>query len=277
MELAMAGSDDRVPNHVDVTTPSVARMYDFYLGGKDNFAVDRETAAKVLEHAPELPMMAREGRRFLGRAVRFLAEAGIRQFVDIGSGLPTQRNVHEIAQSVSPDARVAYIDNDPIVLTHARALLSGNGLTIVIEGDMAEPDRILADPELRELIDLEQPVAFLLLSVLHLVSDDDLAARIAAGVRAAMVPGGYLAISHAVSDLCPAQTSKIASLYQGSGAVKAGGRRDLRSKAEVEPFFDGLRMVDPGLVYLPEWRPDLPEAADTPHRIWAVGGVGQQV
>jgi S-adenosyl methyltransferase len=272
----MADPNDRMSRYIDITTPSVARMYDFYLGGKDNFAIDRETAAKALEQAPELPMMAREGRRFLGRVVRFLVESGIRQFVDIGSGLPTQRNVHEIAQSYAPEARIAYVDNDPIVLAHARALLSGNGLATVIEGDMAEPDRILEAPALRRLIDLERPVAFLLMSVLHLVPDDDLANHIAARLRDAMVPGGYLAVSHAVSDLRPTAASRIASLYQATGAVANGPRRELRKKADVEPFFGDLEMVEPGLVYLPQWRPDLPGATEASAPVWVVGGVGRR-
>lgn len=263
------------PPGVDLTTPSVARIYDYYLGGKDNFAIDRKVAAKVLEQTPELVMMAREGRAFLVRVVRFLAEAGIRQFVDIGSGLPTRRNVHEVAQETAPDARVVYVDNDPHVLTHARALLAGNGSTTVIGGDLNDPDAILADPELRAVIDLEQPVAFLLISVLHLIQDDEHAARIAARLREAMCPGGYLAISHAVSDLCPEETMRIASLYRDSGAVENGPRRQLRTKAEVEPFFGDLELVDPGFVYVDRWRPDyvLPGGA---RRIWNAGGVGRK-
>jgi O-methyltransferase involved in polyketide biosynthesis len=238
--------------------------------------VDREVAAKVLEHAPELVTMAREGRDFLVRVVRFLAEAGIRQFVDIGSGLPTRRNVHEVAREVAPDARVVYVDNDPVVLAHARALLGGSGAATVIAGDLNDPGGILEHPELRNAIDLDRPVAFLLISVLHLIPDDERAARVAARLREAMCPGSYLAIAHAVSDLRPEQTMKIASLYRDSGAVENGPRRQLRTKAEVEPFFGDLELVDPGFVYVHQWRPEHSIAGDT-RPIWSAGGVGRKV
>lgn len=268
-------AQERVKPDVDLATPSVARIYDYYLGGKDHFAVDREVAEKVLEQAPELVTMAREGRAFLVRVVRFLAEAGIRQFVDIGSGLPTQRNVHEVAQEIVPDARVVYVDNDPVVLTHAQALLGGMSTTAVINGDLNDPDAILADPELRRLIDLEQPVAFLLISMLHLIQDDEHAARITARLREVMCPGSYLAISHAVSDLCPDETMRIASLYRDSGAVEKGPRRNLRTKAEVEPFFGDLELIEPGLVYVNHWRPE--HSIEDTRRIWNAGGVARKV
>lgn len=271
----MATSRERMPRGVDPSTPNVARMLDFYLGGKDNFIVDRELAAQVLDQAPELVIMAREHRNFLGRVVRHLAESGIRQFVDIGSGLPTRRNVHEIAQGVAPEATVVYIDNDPIVLAHARALLAENDRTGVVEGDMTDPDSIVDDPEIRQMIDFDRPVAFLLFSMLHLIPDDDLCARIPARLRDRMAPGSHLAISHAVSDLRPEQTREVARMYRDSGAVEKGDRNQLRTKAEVERLFAGFTVVEPGVVYIPEWRPDPDEPSpDAP--IWVVGGVGRR-
>jgi SAM-dependent methyltransferase len=265
------------PVGFDPTTPNVARMYDYYLGGKNNFAVDREAAEKALELAPELRVGAREVRKFLTRAVRFLVDAGVRQFIDIGCGLPTQGNVHEIAQAGAPDARVVYVDIDPVVIAHARAILENNPVTAVVQADMREPDQILDNPQVRQLVDLERPVAVLLIAVLHVLPEDEVAMQVVKRLRAAVVPGSYLAISHAVSDLRPEAMAKLAALYQDRLGVKGPRRHNLRTKSEVERYFDGLELVPPGVVYLPEWRPDPDEPAPADSPVWGVGGIGKRI
>ncbi|GAA3800390.1 SAM-dependent methyltransferase [Sphaerisporangium flaviroseum] len=260
----------------DPTIPNEARMCDYFIGGKDNFAADREAARRALELAPELPMMCHEGRRFLSRAVRYLAGAGIRQFIDIGCGLPTQGNVHEIAQEVASDSRVAYIDNDPVVVVHAQALLEDDKQTAVIEADARDPDQILGHPRLNNLIDLREPVAVLLLFTLVTIPEDELAAHIVRRFRDAVVPGSHLAIAHSVSDLRPETTAKLAALYQDDGVVSGPRRDQLRSKADIERLFEGLSLVEPGVAYLPEWRPDPGETYTGPGTIWAVGGIGRK-
>ena len=176
------GELEQGPPGIDVTIPSVARMYDYYLGGKDNFAADREAAGKIIAAVPSARDSARRNREFLGRAVRFAAESGIRQFLDIGAGLPTQENVHQVALRTAPDSRVVYVDNDPIVLVHGRALLADNRQTTVIQGDLHDPDAILNDPKLTAHLDLDRPMAVLLVAILHFIPDEDEATNIVAPV-----------------------------------------------------------------------------------------------
>jgi O-methyltransferase involved in polyketide biosynthesis len=259
----------------DPNIPNVARMYDYYLGGRDNFAADREAAEQALAIAPELRDGAAESRRFLTRAVRYLVGAGIRQFIDIGCGLPTQGNVHEIAQAVAPDTRVAYADHDPVVVTHAEALLHTTPLTTVLRADARRPEELLADPALGDLIDLDRPVAVLLSAVLHLIPEDDVVLRSVRYLRDRVAPGSYLLISHAVADQRPHVTARLAALYQDK-VIAAGARRaNVRTRAEVEPLFDGLDLVEPGLVYLSEWRPE-PGPRATVTGLPAVAGVGRR-
>jgi SAM-dependent methyltransferase len=210
--------------------------------------------------------------------VRYLAGAGIRQFIDIGCGLPTQGNVHEIAHAAAPDARVAYVDNDPVVISHARALLERDAHTVVVNADARDPDAILTDASLLRLIDLNQPVAIMMVAVLHVIPDDEVVHRIVARLREAMVPGSYLAISEAVADLRPETTARLAALYQQRTAVPGPHRTNLRSKADVEVYFDGLELVPPGVVFIPQWRPDPSQPAeDGAENTWAVGGVARKV
>ncbi|MFF5205673.1 SAM-dependent methyltransferase [Streptosporangium sp. NPDC000396] len=259
----------------DTTIPNAGRIADYFLGGKDNFAADREAAQVALALAPELPAMSREGRRFLGRAVRFLAGAGIRQFVDIGCGLPTQGNVHEIVRAVAPDARVVHVDNDPMVVVHAQALLPDGPLTTVVEADVRDTERMLAHPGLTGMIDFDQPVAILLFALLQDITDDVLAMQVVTDLHKAITPGSHMAISHAVSDLRPETTAKLAALYQARGSITGPHRDNLRTKAEVEHFFDGLTLVEPGVVYVPQWRPE-ETMLHRPDSIWIVGGVGRK-
>ncbi|GGK66258.1 hypothetical protein Sme01_11000 [Sphaerisporangium melleum] len=265
------------PLGFDPTIPNAARVYDYFMGGKDNFAADREAARKALELAPELPMMCREGRRFLDRVVRHLAAQGIRQFVDVGCGLPTQGNTHEIAQAAAPGSRVVYVDNDPVVVAHARALLETTENTAVINADMRTPEQILGHPRLKELIDLDRPVAVLLLFMLDRIPEDDLAAGIVRCFRDAVVPGSHLAIGHSVSDLRPEATAGLADLFQTNGMISGHRHRaQQRTKADVERLFEGLSIVEPGVVYVPFWRPDHPGETTGATRIWTVGGIGRK-
>jgi hypothetical protein len=261
----------------DPATPNEARIVDYLLGGKDNFAADREAADRAVELAPELPMLARESRKFLGRAVRFLAGEGIRQFIDIGCGLPTQGNVHEIVQSVAEDARVVYADVDPVVISHARALLADEVQTSVIHADMREPDALLAHPSLTRFIDLGQPVAVLLVSVLNTIPEDEVATHVVTRVRETIAPGSWMTISHAISDTRPDVTRRLSTLYQDKKIVSGSRRRvNLRTRAEVEPYFDGLKLAEPGITHSPAWRPDPGEPTVDPQSVWSIVGVGRK-
>ncbi len=252
-------------------------MNDYFLGGKDNFAADRQAADKALEVAPELLVLMREWRGFIRRVVRFLAEGGIRQFIDIGGGLPADENVHQIAQAIAPGVRVLYVDSDPVVVSHAQALLADNERTIAISADVREPDEIINHEALLKLIDLGQPVAVLLLTVLHSIPDDDVVERVIARLRSAILPGSYLAIQHAVCDTRPEVTESLTSLYQDEKAI-TGARRahNTRSKAQIESLFSGLELVEPGVVYLPAWRPEPGTNITDPESVWLVGGVGRK-
>jgi O-methyltransferase involved in polyketide biosynthesis len=261
----------RVPAGVDTSRPSIARVYDYFLGGKDNFACDREVGEQVRAAVPEVATMAAQNRAFLGRVVRYLAEQGIRQFVDIGTGLPTQNNVHQVAQTIAPDARVVYVDNDPVVLAHARALLAENPNTIAVDGDLRRPADILADPRVRGLIDLDQPVAFLMVGILYFLTDAERPADVVATLRDAMAPGSYLAISHVVSDDAPDALGAVQEIYR-SFLRREGDAR--RTKAEVGTFFDGLELIDPGLVYVKDWHGD--DTPDLSPVTWMVGGVARK-
>jgi O-methyltransferase involved in polyketide biosynthesis len=256
------------PSGVDTSTPSIARVYDYLLGGKDNFACDRVVAERLRAAVPEVATMAAQNRAFLGRVVRFLAEQGIRQFVDIGTGLPTRNNVHQVVQGIAPDARVVYVDNDPAVLAHARALLVENANTIAVAGDLRAPADILASPALRTLIDLDQPVAVLLVGILYFLTDEDRPFDIVATLRDRLAPGSYLALSHVVSDDEPAALSTAQEIYRGF-LHRTGDAR--RSHEQVAAFFDGLDLVEPGLVYVRDWRGDDPAPAT-----WMLGGVARK-
>jgi predicted transcriptional regulator len=237
---------------VDITKPHVARMYDYYLGGKHNYAVDREAAEQMLRLFPQGRIAARMNRRFLIESVRWMAqEAGIRQFLDIGSGLPTQQNVHEVAQAVDPDARVVYVDNDPLVRVHAEALLATEPNTIFLTGNLCEPEDLINRPELREHLDLSRPVGLLLVSVLHCVEDDDQAQRIVKTLSDALPSGSYVAISHALQDeSTKEQWAKGREIYQ---RAQASGR--VRTREEITALFTGLTPVGCGVVHISEWTP----------------------
>ncbi|WP_377269447.1 SAM-dependent methyltransferase [Peterkaempfera sp. SMS 1(5)a] len=250
----MVGLDrEPLPVGIDVAVPSVARMYDYYLGGKDNYAVDREASDELLKVVPSTKELALNNRRFLQRVVRLLAEEyGIRQFIDHGSGLPTQDNVHQVAQRVDPASRVVYIDNDPIVLAHGRALLEENDGTAVIQADMRETDAILSHPEVKRLIDFDQPVAALFVSVMHCIPDADDPAALVRRVAERLVPGSYLVVCQLVSE--DKATRDFVTRFMDESTHGNWGR--VRQAHEVERFFDGLEILEPGLVEVSTWRPD---------------------
>jgi hypothetical protein len=232
-------------------------MYDYFLGGKDNYAVDREAAEKVRAFFPGASVAALLNRSFMHRVARYLAgEVGIRQFLDIGTGIPTEPNLHQIVQGVAPESRVVYVDNDLIVLAHAQALMDSTpeGRTAYIDADVTQPDTILNAPELKETLDLSQPVALSLVALLHFVPDTCDAHGIVDRLFSTLPSGSALVICHGTADLATEATQKVQELYRQSGM-----EFQLRSKEEVERFFTGLDLVEPGIVPLPSWRPDSEE------------------
>ncbi|MEU4817121.1 SAM-dependent methyltransferase [Micromonospora aurantiaca] len=263
---------------IDTTVAHPARRYNYWLGGKDNFQADRDSGDAMAARFPTIRISALENRRFLRRAVRHLAgEAGIRQFLDIGTGIPTADNTHEVAQSTDPRARVVYVDNDPIVLAHARALLTSSpeGATAYLDADLRDPERILAHPDLRRTLDLSQPVALMLLAVLHFVPDGEDPYAIVGRLLDALPAGSYLAASHATHDHLPEEVAA-----EAKAAARGGGPHgviNLRSREEVVRFFDGLELVEPGVCSVAEWRADgEPEPRPSVVDVSMYGGVARK-
>jgi S-adenosyl methyltransferase len=256
----------------DTSVPHSARVYDYWLGGKDNFAADREAGDRALAAYPNLVIAVRANRAFLARAVRFLVgDMGIRQFLDIGTGIPTANNTHEVAQEVAPDSRIVYVDNDPVVLSHARALLTSSpeGACAYVDADLREPERILAAAA--DTLHFSKPVAVMLLAVMQFVSDDAEAAQIVSQLVAACPPGSFLAISHPASDIDADQTSETARRLNQSGPEQLR----LRDHAGVLRLFGGLELVPPGLVRVSKWHPESDLAAEAAGPLWA--GVGRKL
>jgi hypothetical protein len=248
------------PSEVDITRPSVARVYDFYLGGSHNFESDREFGRRVVDVYPGLPTVLRENRAFLRRAIRHLAAEGIDQFLDLGSGIPTVGNVHEVARAVNPEARIVYVDHDPVAITHSCELLEGQPRTAVIAADFLDPDRVLAEAVALGGLDLRRPVAVLALLVLHFVPDDRRPAEVMARYMRATAPGSHLVISHSHSDGVPEAVA---------GQQLYARERSLdpmypRSNREVTELLGGLSLLPPGVVAVPAWRPDPTETVDAP-------------
>jgi hypothetical protein len=254
------------PLPIDPNRPSAARIYDAYLGGTHNFAADRAVAARAIEILPEIPLIARANRDFLRRAVRYAAARGIRQFLDLGSGIPTERNVHEVAREVAPDARVVYVDLDPTAVLYARHLLGGDEQTAIVRGDLREPAVILASPEVRDLLDLSRPVGILMIAVLHFMPDGPELDTALHAYREAAAPGSVLAVSHATSTGAPEPTGRIAELYSRTGTPLV-----LRDADQVTRLFDGWTLVEPGLVPSPRWRPDGGPVSDAEQSLTLAG------
>jgi len=250
----------------DTSVPHIARVYDYWLGGTDNFPADRAMGERTMQAYPNLALSVRANRAFLARAVRFLTtEAGIRQFLDIGTGIPTANNTHEVAQRAAPESRIVYVDHDPVVLAHAKALLTSTpeGATGYLDADLRDPDTILAAAA--DTLDFSQPVAVMLIAVLHFIGDDADASAIMNRLTGACAPGSFVAISHAASDIDAEQMAEMVRRLNQSTAEKT----TLRDRAGVTRLFDGLELVEPGVIRAAEWRPDSAEEAASPAALWA--------
>jgi hypothetical protein len=267
----MTSSQDEHPTF-DTSVAHVARVYDYWLGGKDNYAADREAGDQAIQAYPDIVRSVQANRAFLARTVRYLAgEKGIRQFLDIGTGIPTANNTHEVAQSVSPDCRVVYVDNDPVVLSHARALLTSQpeGATDYIDADLSDTQKILA--EAARTLDFSRPVAVMLIAIMHAITDDEDPYSLVATLMEAVPPGSYLALSHVANDIVPAQAADMIQRLNRLMYEKTTPR----TQADVARFFVGLSMVEPGVVRVQQWRPDTETEATTPSNMW--GGLGRKV
>jgi len=253
--------DKNLKSVFDPKVPNVARVYDYMLGGRDNFEADRELAAQPMENAPASAWIARQNRAFLARTVRYCSEHGIRQFLDVGSGLPTMDNVHEVAQRISADTRVVYVDNDPVAVAHARALLAKSPGVVAIEADLRRPQEVLERARSAGHLDFSRPVAVLVAAIMHFIPDSEDPARILRTFTAATAPGSYLVLSQATQDAQPEEAGRATAIYRNASSPLVTRTRD-----EIVPLFGGLPLVDPGLVYTVQWRPDRtspgpPEAA----------------
>jgi SAM-dependent methyltransferase len=240
------------PQEVDIDRPSAARVYDYYLGGSHNFAVDREMGRQAIADWPDLPRVMQANRAFMRRAVRYCLAQGIDQFLDVGSGIPTVGNVHEVAQAENPAARVVYVDIDPVAVAHSSAILASDPRTGVVLADFLDVDAVLGDPVTRSVLDLDRPVALLVVALLHFVGDERRPAEALARYRHALVPGSHLVLSHASADALPADRAhEHVALYRRTATPMS-----MRPHDEVVRFFDGFTLLEPGVVGIPFWRPD---------------------
>lgn len=261
-----------VPEEIDIERASAARIYDYLLGGSHNFAADREFARKGMAIMPDMVIQAQANRAFLNRAVNFLVGAGVRQYLDIGSGIPTRGNVHEIAQRASADARVVYVDIDPVAVSHGRQILAGNDRATVIQEDFRHADAIVNHPDVRRLFDFEQPVALLMVALLHVIPDSDDPHGIVARLRDTFASGSYLVISHGTDEARPEEVHRLADLSK-----QLTTSLHLRTRREVERFFDGWELVEPGITWGPMWHPDSPDdVPDRPEHSGTYVGVGRK-
>jgi SAM-dependent methyltransferase len=267
----MVAADRPQPSGFDPNVPNIARMYDYYLGGKDHYTADRAAAEAAIEADPTLITLIRENRAFLGRAVRYLAEQGIDQFLDIGTGLPTQQNVHQIAQAVNPKARVAYVDYDGQVVAHGRALLADSEGTRMIVGDVREPRAILENDEVRRLLDFDRPIALLLVATLHFIPDEDDPPGIMAELRDALPSGSHLVLTHASADGVPDVVAKVVEVYKRTSAPGTP-----RTREQVTGLFGDFDLLDPGLVWAPLWRPERSITLEEALPIWFYAGVARK-
>ncbi|MCP3799216.1 SAM-dependent methyltransferase [Allokutzneria sp. A3M-2-11 16] len=257
---------------IDLTRPSCARLYDYYLGGSHNFAIDREYGRQAIAQWPQLPAMVRANRDFLRRAVRFAVRNGIRQFLDIGSGIPTAGNVHEVARRADPGARVVYVDIDPVAVAHSRAMLAGCSGVTVLQADLRDAQTVLRDSEVRRVIDFSRPVALLTLGVLHQIPDADDPKGLLREYHDALAPGSLMVISHGANDIEPERAYAHQRLYAGFGTPLW-----FRERSQVLDLFGDFEVLEPGVVPLPEWRPDSCEAdAFELHRMSVYGGMGRK-
>lgn len=260
-----------VPNDVDLTRPSAARCYDFYLGGAHNFAADRELGQKAIDKVPDIKDIAVANRAFLRRAVRYCLDQGITQFLDIGSGIPTSGNVHEIAQATNPEARVVYVDNEPVAVAHSQSILEGNDKATIVRADLEDVDAVLCQEAL-DVLDLDQPIAVMMVALFHFVPESAEPKRILRSYYERMAPGSYLALSHVTGDAYPEKIEELIGLYKASTNPLVG-----RSHSEVGELLTDFDIVDPGVVYVPEWHPESPEdVGSDPAQSIIYGTVGKK-
>jgi hypothetical protein len=263
------------PKELDLEIPSAARVYDYSLGGSHNFKVDRDFAQQVFSYVPWVPNINRLNRSFLWRVVRFYLAQGIRQFLDLGSGIPTVGNVHEVAQEAAPDARVVYVDYEPLAYHQASAILADNPHAGIIQADVRDPDAILDHPETRALLDFSQPLGLLMVGVLLFIGPEDHPGELVRAYRRKLAPGSLLAISHLCDEQAPpeqrAQVAAAVAAYQ-----HANEQLHVRTRAEIVSWFDGMEIVDPGVVFLPDWRPESSGEANDVARLLGLGGVARQ-
>ncbi|MFI1704009.1 SAM-dependent methyltransferase [Streptomyces griseoruber] len=261
------------PRSIDISVPSVSRIYDYFLGGSHNFEVDREAARRAMEFTPGLPKIMQANRAFMRRAVRWAAGEGITQFLDVGSGIPTFGNVHEVARAASPGARVVYVDHDPVAVSHGQAVLEGDEDAGVVAADLCKPQEILGSSEVRSLLDLDRPVALLLVAILHFVEDADDPYAAVAELTEALAPGSVLVLTHASYEGMPVareQTEAMVDVYEDIRLPLI-----MRTRDEVARFFEGYDMVEPGLVPMPHWRPETDPRDEDPYAFCGFAGVGR--
>jgi len=265
------GFSDWTLDDFDPARPSPARVYDYWLGGTYNFSADRELAERAIAAWPEIPQVMRQNRAFLQRAVRFLISVGIRQFLDLGSGIPTEGNVHQIARQENPDTKIVYVDLDPVAVTHSRALVHDYDGVTVLQADLREPEQVLKSNQLQALLDLDKPVGVLMVAMLHFVADDEDPAGIVSRYRDALMPGSYLALSHACRHHLEDFAVEHEQIYR-----RAGMTIRVRSLEEIAALFDGFQLVEPGLVPLPQWRPEAESTWSDERPFPGAGGVGRK-
>ncbi|CAM5627927.1 SAM-dependent methyltransferase OS=Streptomyces alboniger OX=132473 GN=CP975_31925 PE=4 SV=1 [Streptomyces alboniger] len=262
------------PPGIDISMPSVSRIYNYYLGGSHNFEVDREAARKAMEFMPGLPKVMQANRAFMRRAVRYAVAQGVTQFLDIGSGIPTFGNVHEVARQASDEARVMYVDHDPVAVAHSKAVLKGCGQAGVITADLRKPQDILGSPEVGALLDLDRPTALLLVAVLHFVEDAYDPCAAVAELRDGLAPGSLIVLTHASYEgipVPPEQAGRTVGVYKDIRNPLI-----MRSRDEIARFFEGYDMVEPGLVPMPHWRPDTALEEEDPYSFSGFAGVGRK-
>ena len=269
----MTAQPSWVPDGIDTSKANPARVYDYWLGGSHNFRSDQDLARAIIAVEPNVRNVARANRAFLNRAVRFMSQGGVRQFIDLGSGIPTERNVHEVAQEAAAGTRVVYVDIDEVAVAHSRLLLEGNPDAAIVHADVRDPAKILGDPATQLLIDFDQPVGLLLASVLPFLSDGEDPWRVVAEFRDAMAAGGFVALSHGTQEAKPEVGQALEKVYNNRVAIQA----TFRPREEILRFFDGFSLVDPGLVYTPLWRPGPDdEVSGDPCDFWLLCGVGKK-
>ncbi len=261
------------PQGIDLTVPSVSRMYDYYLGGSHNFEVDREAARRAVEAWPGLPKLMQANRAFMRRAAGFAISEGVTQFLDIGSGIPTFGNLHEAAQGIDPHSKVVYVDNDPVAVAHSRAVLEGDERTAIVSADFRSPQDILYSNEVERLLDFDRPVALMLVALLHFIEDKDDPWKTVKEMSDALAPGSLLVVTHSSADEGPKRDggAGVRDVYRQTSSPLI-----MRSRSEIKQFFDGFDLVEPGVVALPRWRPETGPESDDPVLLSGYAGVGRK-